>query len=99
MEKDGEDRRKKRDKGPLARKGAVMSQNDNIRLELSEAQALVKTLTGILETDGQGMVYLDGYGRIVAANGAAERILESSGISTDVNQPMFVRNRQLTVVP
>ena len=94
MEKDGEDRRKKRDKGPLARKGAVMSQNDDILQKLSEAEALVKTLTGMVETDGRGIVHLDGYGRIVAANDVAERILENGGVSTDVNRSMFVRNRQ-----
>lgn len=94
MEKDGEDRRKKRDKGPLARKGAVMSQNDDILQKLSEAEALVKTLTGMVETDGRGIVHLDGYGRIVAANETAERILENGSISTDVNRSMFVRSRQ-----
>lgn len=94
MEKDGEDRRKKRDKGPLARKGAVMSQNEDIRQKLSEAEALVKMLTGILGTDGRGIVYLDGYGRIVGANETAERILENGGISADLNRSMFVRNRQ-----
>ena len=53
-----------------------------VRLALIESGTLAKTLSQLLETAGTGMIHLDRYGRIVAANDCAvARLRRHDGLS------------------